>query len=475
MNRDRKLIFLTVLYFAILGCFLLGCSEGTDSSPVSALMGNIDSENYSNKITGIVLDSSNNEPLSNIYVQLYDNAEIPNFIKGELTNLDGTYTISGISNGTYTVRIHAAGYDDLSPNPKECSIFNGIAYPENYILTLNPKTDQTTKDDKKATVSGVVRRSDNSSTKDHSVILYKDKECKNIVDDCDTLVLGDGSFNFFNVPIPGNYFIKAVNTNKTEENTVYPIGIDSDGKVSPSNIVITLDIKESVATCTIDITVKSAYTGAALELATVKINGENKGTTDKKGQIIIKDFPLGDCSFEITKDGFENLTGTRQFNTVATHSLSLTMIEDTKDGYGSITGRYVSTENEENIGNGIANYYVRLYRMIERTQTNNDSKTNITETWYDVDKSFILTTKTSNNSDNSGVEGSFKLTHIEPGVYQIYISDSAAIPPTEQRSQVYDDFKWTQIKGLGTYIITQPLKVVSDQTTYWTNYEQGNN
>ena len=59
--------------------------------------------------------------------------------------------------------------------------------------------------------------------------------------------------------------------------------------------------------------------------------------------------------------------------------------------------------------------------------------------------------------------------------YQIYISDSAAIPPTEQRSQVYDDFKWTQIKGLGTYIITQPLKVVSDQTTYWTNYEQGNN
>ncbi len=48
------------------------------------------------------------------------------------------------------------------------------------------------------------------------------------------------------------------------------------------------------------------------------------------------------------------------------------------------------------------------------------------------------------------------------------------MPNTEQRSQVYDDFQWTQIVDNGNCKITTPLKVVSNQTTYWTNYEQGN-
>ena len=163
------------------------------------------------------------------------------------------------------------------------------------------------------------------------------------------------------------------------------------------------------------------------------------------------------------------LTTTKSYEENGIATLSLTMIEDTKDGYGSITGRYVNIKDDYS-----EDCFVRLYRLIERTQTS--SVGNKSETWYDVDKSYILTTKTK-SGNGPGKDGSFKLTHIEPGNYQIYISKTGVIPVTEQRSQVYDDFQWTQLKEIATdtLILTQPLKVVSDQTTYWTNYEQGNN
>ena len=473
MNRDRKLIFLTVLYFAILGCFLLGCSEGTDSSPVSALMGNLDSDSTgTSSITGTVLNSSGNTGMSNIYVQLYN---INNqFVKGELTDSDGNYTFTNIQNGTYTVRITADGYLLQTPIPAFCIAKNGATYPEKYVLFMKSTSGASTSDDVFATVKGVVKRSDNSSAANTTITLCSDKNGNARVGNFETLVLGDGSFSLFNVPAGKNYFIR-VGDSSSDEKTIYPIGIDNDGNVSPSDISITVNVTSQATTIsTVTFKVVSAYTGASLELATIKINGENIGATNINGKVSVNNLSTGLSSLEITKEGFETLTSSRNFVLADDGTtITLTMVEDTKDGYGSITGRFV----EETGGSGIGERYVRLYRLIERTQTKQATLAteNIIETYYDVDKNFILTTKTSNGSGNNGLEGSFKLTHIEPGYYQIYISDTADIPTTEQRSQVYDDFVWTQIVGIGNYVITQPLKVVGNQTTYWTNYEQGNN
>ena len=479
MNRDRKLIFLTVLYFAILGCFLLGCSEGTDSSPVSALMGNIDSSTSANKISGLVMDSATNEPMTNIYVQLnyYDSNDNKHFVKGELSAYDGSFTFSGLDNGTYSVNITKDNYDVEQPTNK-CFVSNGSAF-DNYILYLKAKSTNTTSETKFADmIKGKVKHSDGSSAANTTIYLSKEKNGSS--DDKESLIMGDGSFSFFNVEANSTYYIIVNELDKDGNKPVYPIGIDKEGNVVPTDIVITVNVKENpnkVNNVTFKIT--SAYTGASLELATIKLNGENYGTTNIKGELSIDELPIGTYNIEVSKESFETMITSRPLSTSNSgKTISLTMVEDTKDGYGSITGRYVNTESQNNVGKGIPNYYVRLYRMIERTQKNNDPLTNKTETWYDVDKSFILTTKTANDSDSSGLEGSFKLTHIEPGYYQLYIASSTAIPETEERSQVYSNFTWTQLvknPDDKTTIISQPLKVVGDQTTYWTNYEQGNN
>ena len=474
MNRDRKLIFLTVLYFAILGCFLLGCSEGTDSSPVSALMGNINSSTSNNKIAGCVLNSSTNEPLSNIYVQLLMDG---NFLKGELTALDGSFTFNGIDNGTYSVNISKDGFETIN-QINNVYVTNGSTF-NNYILYLKAVSTTNTSQEAYATIKGIVKRSDNSSAANTPIVLCSDPAGTQKVNNYETLVLGDGSFTLFNVPAGTtgkNYFIR-VGESSSEEKTIYPIGIDNKGNVSPTNITINVNVSTQASTISkITFKVVSAYTGASLELATVKINNENVGTTNINGEVIINNLSTGMSLIEIEKEGFETLTSSRNFQLTDNNSTkTLTMVEDTKDGYGSITGRYVNIDSMS----GVGNLYVRLYRMLERTQTKQTtiSTENIKETWYDVDQSFILTTRTANGSGSNGLEGSFKLTHIEPGYYQLYIGSTTDIPNTELRSQVYPDFLWTQLKKdtNGSIIITQPFKVEKDQTTYWTNYEQGNN
>lgn len=471
MNRDRYLIILSVLYFAILGCFLLGCSEGTNSSPVSALMGNIDSSHSANKISGLVMDSSTNEPMANIYVQLnyYDSNEEKHFIKGELSASDGSFTFSGLDNGTYSVNITKDNYDVEQPTNK-CFVNNGSAF-DNYILYLKAKNTNTTSEIKYADmIKGKVKHSDGSSAANTTIYLSKDMDVSS--DDKESLIMGDGSFSFFNIEANSNYYIIVNELDKEGKKPVYPIGIDKDGNVVPTDIVINVNVKENpnkVNNVTFQIT--SAYTGASLELATIKLNGENYGTTNINGEVTIEELPIGTYNIEVSKEGFETMITSRPLSTDSSNKIIyLTMVEDTKDGYGSITGRYV----DENEGKGLGNKFVRLYRLIERTQTSNIG--NKSETWYDVDKNYILTTKTSNGSDRNGLEGSFKLTHIEPGYYQIYItSDLNDIPAIEERSQIYNDFVWTQLVDNGNCKITQPLKVVGDQTTYWTNYEQDNN
>lgn len=471
MNRDRKLIFLTVLYFAILGCFLLGCSEGTDSSPVSALMGEITAEELqgsANKITGVVLNSSTNENIQNILVEIRnDNNEV---VKSDLTQLDGSFSFSGFNNGTYTINLKKSTIytTESITNDGIVEVKNGVVNPQKFFIYLKYGSSIAT-DTFNVDVYGNAKHSDGSAINAIASLWLVNEQTKKDDFICEKKVLSNDGYFYFNVEEPGNYYI-LIDDEQAKEN---PNRIDfvvlNSKEVKPTlPINHTVLVKPNEDKVTINISIDSAYTGAPLELATIKINGENQGTTDKDGKLTVASFPLGICNFEITKEGFETLTTTRSYEKNGVASLSLTMIEDTKDGYGSITGRYV----DEQKGNGKGGEYVRLYRLIERTQTT--SIGNKTETWYDVDRDYILTTKTSSKSGTT--LGSFKLTHIEPGYYQIYITSNLNdIPAIEERPQIYNDFVWTQLATYSASIITQPLKVVGNQTTYWTNYEQGNN
>ena len=475
MNRDRKLIFLTVLYFAILGCFLLGCSEGTDSSPVSALMGEITAEELqgsASKITGLVLNSSTNEGIPNILVKIIQEIGTETVeVKSDLTKLDGSFTFSGFNNGTYTINVKDSAFYSIESRTNDglIEVKNGIAYPQKNFIYLKYDSNIAT-DTFNADVYGNVKHSDGSAINATASLYLVNEQTKKDIPKNEKKVLSTDGYFYFNVEEPGNYFILIRDELAKENPNRIDFVVLKTKEVKP-NLPInhTVLVKPNEDSVTIAISIDSAYTGAPLELATVKINGENQGTTDKDGKLTIASFPLGIANFEISKEGFETLTTTKSYEENGIATLSLTMIEDTKDGYGSITGRYVNIKDDYS-----EDCFVRLYRLIERTQTS--SVGNKSETWYDVDKSYILTTKTK-SGNGTGKDGSFKLTHIEPGNYQIYISKTGVIPVTEQRSQVYDDFQWTQLKEIATdtLILTQPLKVVSDQTTYWTNYEQGNN
>ena len=478
MNRDRKLIFLTVLYFAILGCFLLGCSEGTDSSPVSALMGEITAEELqgsASRISGLVLNSSTNEGIPNILVKILQEIGTETVeIKSDLTKNDGTFSISGFNNGTYKIDVKTTpNYAiESKTNNGYVEVKNGIAYPEKNYIYLKYSSSNASDTLRVPSLKCEVKHSDNSSINNAKATLYKTIPKQQEPEFFDEKTIPDtGIFYFFNLDTGYSYYIIVEDDAAPEgrKTTRFDFGIDENKEINPYPITIPVYVEPKDETVTLNIYVTSAYTGAPLELATVKINGENQGTTDKDGYLQVASFPLGICSFEITKEGFETLTNTKTFTATGTFDVpTFSMIEDTKDGYGSITGRFV----DESDGSGKGGDYVRLYRLIERTQTANVG--NKTETWYDVDRNYILTTKTSSKSGTT--LGSFKLTHIEPGNYQIYITnDPDDIPAIEERPQIYNDFVWTQLATSSASIITQPLKVVGNQTTYWTNYEQGNN
>ena len=431
--------------------------------------------NKTNSITGYLLNYSDNTPLKNISVKLKKNNST---IKGILSDDNGKFTFTNLDNANYSIDVESDIYE-ITNLPITFKIENGEATPDTVVVLLKSANAPVDDNTIYATVNGVIKHSNNTLISSATATLYKKEYGKDPYPVDETAVVGDGSFRFFNVKANSNYYIEIKDEDYKDNNDTvipvrYDIGIDGDGAVSPANISITINLDNTINyVSNLKLKVISAYTGAPLELATIKINNANIGATDIEGKLTVSEDTVieGYNTIEITKEGFETLTCSKKLVDMEPNDepILFTMIEDTKDGYGSITGRYVDIENEV----GLEGRYVRLYRLIERTQNKATQTGNISETWYDVDKSYILTTKTSNG--NEGLKGSFKLTHIEPGVYQIYISDSADIPSTEQRSQVYDDFKWTQIKGKGTYIVSQPLKVVSDQTTYWTNYEQGNN
>lgn len=117
-RRNRNLIMLAMLYFAILGFFLMGCSEGTDNSPVSALMKDIDVENYTNggkTVLGSIRTNNYQDELGGIPVKLfrYDNNKntyvlinetISSYEEDDAGMGMGKFKFAGLKLGTYKLK-----------------------------------------------------------------------------------------------------------------------------------------------------------------------------------------------------------------------------------------------------------------------------------------------------------------------------------------------------------------------------------
>jgi hypothetical protein len=144
-----------------------------------------------------------------------------------------------------------------------------------------------------------------------------------------------------------------------------------------------------------------------------------------------------------------------------------------KTGYGSIAGRYLDPIT----GAGITNKYIYLYNWIESTQSKTvpegDKLVTYTATQWQYEDGVVLTSKTSlkGEDDIPDIEGSFKLTHLEPGYYAVCITSDNE--PPKLNTKTIGKFDWLLI-ATGSSDITEirGLKVEAGKTTYWTNYEQ---
>ncbi len=580
-HRDRNLIFLSVLFFAILGCFLQGCSEGSDSSPISNFMASSASGNSSDGITmnltgkliaqesnlsgfslsiskqnietqkfellkntvslgdgtlsfnsltsgiykisvdsyknyyaqdyiiqitkelktlpeelnitliskdsgtstmeptigsvfGTVLTTGNNSPISNIYVQLLNASGT--FINGALTNSSGNFNFTKVLEGNYKVFVdeNSTGYKQLTTS--QIKVTSDETIPSNSVVYLEKVVVEGTVTG--ATINGKVKNQDGSSVNLERIYIYADVECTGDPIE-QTLILGDGTFSFYNIKKFGkNLYLKA-------GTVVYPIGISENGTVSPEDITIIIPTQEgSTTVASLTFKVCSAYTNAPLEFVKVKLNGQNYGVTDINGEFSFANnsLPIGDYNISLTKEGYDELLMSYYFdNIVNNNPMKFLMVEHAKEGYGTITGRFV----DENTGEGKDNLFIRLYKIsndititkeVEETDpiTGGTKRNTYSETWYNVASQVILTTKTSSISE--GLEGSFKLTNIEPGRYLIYVSNSNKTPEIKKLKHNISYITWDTIdtETEGFVMLTIPLTVNEKQTTFWTNFEQSN-
>lgn len=222
-----------------------------------------------------------------------------------------------------------------------------------------------------------------------------------------------------------------------------------------SNNMNVIDSGNTIKTLTIKVI--SAYTGSPLEYATVKINNENLGITDSKGELMVSYLPIGISNIEISKKDYETLVfETNLDKNNSNKTLVITMVEINDDDCGSITGKYCDLNSFK----GIGNLYVRLYKINEKLSSENLPNSNCV-----LEKDFIITTKTSTNST---LEGTFKLTNLESGIYQLYIGKTNDIP---EIVKINNNQKLVRLNSetKGQLVLTEPFKVEKNKTIFWSN------
>jgi hypothetical protein len=254
----------------------------------------------------------------------------------------------------------------------------------------------------------------------------------------------------------------------------------SDGTTSPSLAEILVIRDDTLPTYRITGKMFDAFTGGPLEYVTVKIGDISSSITDRNGMFFVAVLLPGTYKLNVSKFGYESLSasfqviasGPKDFRTIPA-SLTYPLLHDMKTGYGSIAGRYLDPIT----GAGITNKYIYLYNWIESTQSKTvpegDKLVTYTATQWQYEDGVVLTSKTSlkGEDDIPDIEGSFKLTHLEPGYYAVCITSDNE--PPKLNTKTIGKFDWLLI-ATGSSDITEirGLKVEAGKTTYWTNYEQ---
>lgn len=421
------------------------------------------------KIEGEVIDSTSGSKLSNINVELLK--ADGTLHSTALTNSNGYFYFDNLTSAeVYTIKAgKASSYNEDQQN---VIIRNdNVVSPRYLIMQLMKKPAQ------KFSISGSVYSNDNQAIVNARIEIFNDPDLT-ISSAQGTRTTGSGQFLFEGLNEAKIYYIKVFETEISEASGIYPVRVLSDGKTSPSNAEIFVQKKENIITVNASGTVYDVFTGGALEYATVEIENNGSALTDKNGFFVVKNLSPGNFNISIKKYGYETTKGVFSISEngiFRPSNLNYPMIHSLKSGYGSIAGRYLNVKTSE----GIPSIFVRIYRYRAVTKSISTFLGAFSATIYELDPTLILTTKTSSSSPEnfaSELEGSFKLTHLEPSSYLIWFSNSidTKIPTSSHiESNGIATLTWTIPNfNLMDGENVKPLTVEEGQTTYWTNYEQ---
>lgn len=430
------------------------------------------------KIEGEVIDSTSGTKLSNINIEL---------VKADgtlhstaLTNANGYFYFDGLSSAeVYTVKAGKAS--NYVENQQNVTVRNdGVVSPRYSIMRLSIKPIE------KFTISGTVKSSDNKSIINAEIRIYDDVDLT-ISSAQATRTTGDGTFIFDGLNEAKIYYLKVTETPTSEASQVYPVRVLANGDTTPKLAEIFVSNKDNIVTYDTSGTVYDVFTGGPLEYASFKFDDGSSLLTDKNGLFLAKNLLPGNYNVSITKYGYESTKAgftVSSDGTTRPTKLSFPMVHTLKSGYGSIAGRFINIGT----GEGVANLFVRLYKWqlysqekyVTIVQNGTPTDVLVTDSRYGYDDAVVLTTKTSNTNNtelSNELAGSFKLTHLEPGKYLVYITSSTTepTPTTYSTTKSSATFNWpvpNSAADAGFKAEIRSLEVLAGQTTYWTNYEQ---
>lgn len=429
------------------------------------------------KIEGEIVVSGTGAKIANINVELEDSKGA--LISTALSSSGGQFFFDNIGTGTYTIKAgKASSYLEAQQNVTIRT--DGVVSPRYVIVPMTSKPVEN------FSISGFVKNQTKAGLANLEVSIFDDINLS-IPSAQATRTTGEGKFFFENLKEARMYYLKvAANLPNSEASEVYPVRVLSNGTTSPAVAEIFVNQSENINLVNIEGKVYDAFTGGPLEYANIKVADLNVATTDTKGMFGVMNLVPGSYKIEISKFGYETLVTSfliRANKTTVPASLTFPLLHSMKTGYGSIAGRFV----DESTSLGIGGLTVKLFKWKQVTKqtyvtvqkiVNNQQMSEsvlVTETDWEWEKEPVLTSKTSveGETDNPDIIGSFKLTHLTPGYYLVYLADNTSNPAEENESRG-GYFTWrVPSKGLAGYKTQiRGLQVFDGRTTYWTNYEQ---
>jgi hypothetical protein len=227
--------------------------------------------NLPSTINGTVTDPTG-APLAGVSVT----ADGPVFAT-TTTGADGTYSLTGLDKGTYTVTFHADGFIDATPQIVTVTAYNQTLVADAHV-------------DAPSTISGVILNSGENPIEGATVTIDGPTWST-------TTTAADGTYSFGVLP-KGTYDLTVTAAGYVDSTTV-TVSVPDFG----SNVIQNVTL---LATSSADVLVTDAALNP-IEGATVNVSSADStfvGTTDATGHAIVTGLPLGTFTVSASADGY---------------------------------------------------------------------------------------------------------------------------------------------------------------------------